>query len=79
MYLTKDAVFGGILIRGIEPVEHLDVPEDAILMFDGFDAFGQAEDFPQIEACAPRYIKLSAPIQRKGLSIDSEKKRFTNV
>ena len=74
MYLTKDAVFGGILIRGIEPVEHLDVPEDAILMFDGFDAFGQAEDFPQIEACAPRHIKLSAPIQRKGLSIDSEKK-----
>lgn len=86
--LTKDAVFGGILIRGIEPVERLDVPEDAILMFDGpwkacdelfdgFDAFGQAEDFPQIEACAPRHIKLSAPIQRKGLSIDSEKKVHT--
>jgi len=30
MYLTKDAVFGGILIRGIEPVEHLDVPEENV-------------------------------------------------
>ena len=59
--LTQDSVFGGILLRGIEPIEPLDLPDGAILklngphklcnhLFDQFSALAIDESFPLLES-----------------------------
>ena len=79
-YLDKTAVFGGILIREIVPV---DDPKRKIFgpikvcdeLFDQFDAFGELKHFPEIvPAGEEREVKLEKGIVRKGLSTDDEKK-----
>ena len=58
--LTKDSVFGGILIRGIKPEEPLNLPDGAIYDFKGpwksrtelfrcVDALNPDSSFPQLE------------------------------
>ena len=54
-FLTKDAVFGGILIRGIIPASEgassIDGPMKVCdELFDQFDAFAMPDDFPRIVA-----------------------------
>ena len=81
-YLTKDAVFGGILLRGIKPIEMdgetingpMKVCDE---LFDRFDALAAPSDFPMIvEASEPRVtsIKNGCPEKRFGLNKNAEKK-----
>ena len=80
--LTKDAFFGGILIRGIERIvsEGKNIPFKGPMLsceelFDKFDAFGEAENFPKLvrlsEAMPYEYKK---PINRYGLKENAEEK-----
>ncbi len=78
-YLDKTAVFGGILIREIVPV---DDPKRKIFgpikvcdeLFDQFDAFGKLEHFPEIVA-AKKARKVELAIgTRKGFSTDDKNK-----
>lgn len=81
-FLTKDAVFGGILLRGIKPVEMDGKPISGPMnvcdeLFDRFDAFAAPSNFPNIvEASEPRGVifKNGSPEKRYGLNINAEKK-----
>lgn len=79
--LTPDAFFGGILIRGIERF----VPSGANIIFDGpikamdelfdqFDAFGHADNFPRLTPCEPLQFEMTEPQRRHGFEKDSAKK-----
>lgn len=64
--LTKDAFFGGILIRGIKKIvqDGEDEPFDGPMLsceelFDKFDAFGEVKDFPKL-------IRQTEPLPYKG-------------
>ena len=79
-FLAKGAVFGGVLIREIVPV---DDPKRKIFgpikvcdeLFDQFDAFGELKHFPEIvPAGEEREVKLEKGLARKGFSSDDEKK-----
>lgn len=58
--LTNDSFFGGILLRGIEPAEPLDLPDGAVIkldgphklcdhLFDQFNALANDKSFPLLE------------------------------
>ena len=78
-FLTRGAVFGGILIREIVPIDDLKNPVPGPMnvcdeLFDQFDAFGEPEHFPQIVLAEnARSVKLTE-YTRKGFSKDAEKK-----
>lgn len=87
--LTKDSVFGGILLRGIEPVEPLNLPDGAILkldgphklcdhLFDQFNALAADGSFPLLEPSGEtRTIVLPEPIAREGFTDQVDKKAKT--
>ena len=78
-YLTKGAVFGGILIRGIEPVGKAGQKANGPLkvcdeLFDQINAFHTPKDFPKIvEAPSSRGVSVN-PTSREGVNPDAEKK-----
>jgi len=78
-FLAKGAIFGGILIREIVPIDNLknSVPGPMNVcdeLFDQFDAFGELEHFPRIVLAEnARSVKLTEHT-RKGFSKDAEKK-----
>lgn len=81
-YLTKDAVFGGILLRGIVSVDQDASPVNGPMkvcdeLFDRFDALSAPKDFPRIiEATKTRDVvfKDGFPDKRYGLNPYAEKK-----
>ena len=79
-FLAKGAVFGGILIREIVPVDDLKRKIFGPIkvcdeLFDQFDAFGKPEHFPEIvPADEKRDVKLENGIARKGFSTDDKNK-----
>lgn len=87
--LTKNSVFGGILIREIERVEKLELPDGAVESFKGpwlsrnelfysMDAFQPDPLFPQLEPSA--YKKPGEVIvleKREGFPDNAEKKIST--
>ena len=79
-FLAKGAVFGGILIREIVPIDDLKRKIFGPIkvcdeLFDQFDAFGKPEHFPEIvPADEKREVKLEKGIVRNGFSTDDEKK-----
>lgn len=81
-YLTKDAVFGGILLRGVVLAESNATPVSGPMkvcdeLFDLFDAFAAPTNFPQIvEATVPRNVafKKGFPEKRYGLNPNPAKK-----
>lgn len=87
--LTKDSVFGGILLRGIDPVEPLNLPDGAILkldgphklcdhLFDQFNALAADDSFPLLEPSGEtRTIVLPDPVAREGFTDQVDKKAKT--
>lgn len=78
-FLTEEAVFGGILLRGITPVDHLAGEVAGPMkvcdeLFDHFDAFRTPTDFPRIVAAlSPRNVTVNSAV-RYGLNPSAEKK-----
>ena len=84
--LTPDSFFGGILVRGIEPVEPLAIPKGAIIVFDGpwkscdelfdvFDAFAPDKAFPLLEPSNTiRVLGDLKVCKREGFTDDVKKK-----
>ena len=77
--LTPDAFFGGILIRGIEKIGESQAFNGPMLacdeLFDQFDAFGNATDFPKLVPCKQPLDGDPVCIgARYGLNRDAEKK-----
>lgn len=79
--LSKDSVFGGILIRGIVPAYDGAQPIDGPMkvcdeLFDKFDAFATPTDFPRIVEA--RTTRVNQPTifkeKRKNLNDNPEKK-----
>ena len=78
--LTKDAYFGGILIRRIEKLtptafEVFDGPmKSCEELFDHFDAFGNVSGFPSLVPYDWQRIYPIVPTSRYGLNKDPRKK-----
>lgn len=84
--LTEDSIFGGILIRGIEPEESLQLPEGAIVkldgpkkacyhLFDQFSAIAPDKTIPCLEPSAiKKEITMPEPIAREGFPDDADGK-----
>ena len=84
--LTEDSIFGGILIRGIEPEEPLQLPEGAIVkldgpkkacfhLFDQFSAIAQDDSIPRLEpSTVKKEIVMPEPIAREGFPETAEDK-----
>ena len=79
-HLTRDAGFGGILIRKIEKqtpnaFQVIDGPmKSCEELFDQFDAFGDVKGFPEVVPHEWQRIGSIAPNSRYGLDRDPDKK-----
>ena len=77
--LTKESIFGGILIRGIVMVDNPSINADGPYkvcdeLFDQFDAIDAPIDFPRIVAASsPRKVSPT-PLERKGLDEEAKTK-----
>ena len=70
--LTKEAFFGGILIRGIKKIVSggEDVPFDGPMLsceelFDKFDAFGEVKNFPKLVRVAKDLPYANPPAEKR--------------
>ena len=82
--LTRESVFGGILIRGIvmdgNPLVNPDGPIKVCdELFDKFDAFGKPEGFPQIVQASKARSVEPEPTTRYGRPIKDYAKKVNGI